>query len=434
MITSIPPLFPLKPSLNGRYLIDQASQPFLYHAETAWRMPQRLEKAAIIEYLVDRQEKGFNSLHLHSINKEKEGPVNIFGASPFDPMDDVTCPNEAYWCNVDQVLEIGTQYGFLLVISAAWFGFQGTGWYPHLNPVSARWYGQFLGERYASFNNIIWILGGDYNPYEKIDTIRSMAEALKKTAPHHLLTYHGQPENPGAVFFHHDDWLDINLAYTYHEAYHQIQKEYMRQDPVRPIILGETGYEGEYYADFSWPPSFVRHQSYWAMLSGAAGTTYGSSQVWWFGDGWRDHLNKSGVRCMPYVHLFFNQRKWWELIPDIEHTFVIDGYGDFRGVDHQPAGENQPVNSTIVQLPSPYVSAARTPDGRLGIAYLPCTRSIRVNLDCLHEKVHAAWYDPCCGEYLPIHEFRTDGRRQQSFTPPAHNSSGDSDWILIFEE
>ena len=35
------------------------------------------------------------------------------------------------------------------------------------------------------------------------------------------------------------------MAYTYAASYLQVTKEYQRKDPVRPVILGETGYEDE---------------------------------------------------------------------------------------------------------------------------------------------------------------------------------------------
>ena len=46
---------------------------------------------------------------------------------------------------------------------------------------------------------------------------------------------------------------------------------------------------------------------------------------------------------------------------------------------------------------SDYVSAARTPDGRLVMAYIPEGQRIGVDLSGLATRVRARWYDPTNG-------------------------------------
>lgn len=45
--------FPLKISENKRYLEDQAGRPFLYNADTGWKLFNKLKKNEVIEYLID---------------------------------------------------------------------------------------------------------------------------------------------------------------------------------------------------------------------------------------------------------------------------------------------------------------------------------------------------------------------------------------------
>ncbi|MEJ7616266.1 MAG: glycoside hydrolase family 140 protein [Pyrinomonadaceae bacterium] len=405
------PVFPLKVSANKRYLVDQREQPFLYHADTAWRMAFRLRPIEVEQYLEHRQAQGFNTVHLHAINKEKEGTANVHGDQPFDPPGDITRPHEPYWKNLDQVVRAATGRGFLVVISASWFGYNGSGWRKDLTPEATRSYGRFLGNRYREFKNIMWIQGGDNNPGDKAEAAQALAEGIRETSPHQLQTFHAGPEHPSAEFFHQASWLDINLAYTYEPAYRQISAEYNRRARLRPIVLGETGYEGEANTGFPWTPYLVRRQAYWALLSGAAGHAYGSATIWHFGKDWQDALDKPGTRQMAHIKTLFAARPWHKLVPDQKHAALTAGY----------------------EAGATYASAARTDDGRLILAYLPTSRAVTINLSKLSGPTMARWYDPTDGRFHPIEgsPFANQGSKQ--FTPPEANSAGEHDFILVLE-
>ena len=57
------PTFPLRVSTDRRYLIDAIGAPFFIHADTAWRMPQRLTVAEARYYFDTRRAHGFNAVH-----------------------------------------------------------------------------------------------------------------------------------------------------------------------------------------------------------------------------------------------------------------------------------------------------------------------------------------------------------------------------------
>ena len=80
---------------------------------------------------------------------------------------------------------------------------------------------------------------------------------------------------------------------------------------------------------------------------------------------------------------------------------------------------------------SDYLTAARTDDGKLVIAYLPTSRTITVNMAELAGRAHARWYDPTRGTYSAAagSALRNMGRRQ--FTSPGENADGDDDWVLV---
>ena len=75
-------------------------------------------------------------------------------------------------------------------------------------------------------------------------------------------------------------------------------------------------------------------------------------------------------------------------------------------------------------LDNDYVTAARTPDGRLAVAYVPTGRTITIDRTLLAEGATAVWIDPASGarRTVPVDDtFRTPGR----------NAGGTEDWLLM---
>ncbi len=403
--------FPLRVSVNGRYLVDQDGAPFFYHADTAWRLPQRLDRAATRYYLDLCKEQGFTALHVHTINTEKEGPANQGGHPPFAPLSDITRPYEPYWRHLDTVMEEIAMRGFLIVASVAWFGAGGVGWRHHLTRDAAGSYGRFLGVRYRHLPNILWVQGGDNDPGAKAHIAHVLAESIKEVAPHHLHTYHAAAGHASARFFHHAAWLDVNMAYTYDEAYRQVRDEYRRPAPVRPIILGESGYEGEANTGFPWTPALVRRQPYWALLSGAAGHAYGGAGVWHFGAGWRTALDRPARRQMAHVRALFASRPWQTLQPTVDDTLLTAGRGEGAA----------------------YAAAARAADGSFAFVYVPTHRTLTIGLASLQGPVTASCFDPTDGSIRAVPDLAQQYGGARTITSPPRNSAGDEDFVLILD-
>src|SRR5207247_4793672 len=134
-------------------------------------------------------------------------------------------------------------------------------------------------------------------------------------------------------------------------------------------------------------------QEYWSLLSGATGQLFGNRYAWQFlcsqrdadGNcvgGWKDQLASPGATQMANVVALLSSRRWYELVPDQDHTVVTSGYGSFGADD--------------------YVTAARTPDGTLAMAFVPSARTITVDLGTLSGPVTARWYDPTNGTFTAI--------------------------------
>ena len=75
-------------------------------------------------------------------------------------------------------------------------------------------------------------------------------------------------------------------------------------------------------------------------------------------------------------------------------------------------------------LENDYATAARTPDGRLAVVYLPTRRTISVDPAAMAAGARAAWVDPASGARRPV-------AMSARFTPPGPNAAGDGDWLLV---
>ncbi|MBX9582094.1 MAG: glycoside hydrolase family 140 protein [Gemmataceae bacterium] len=409
----------LKVGEHRRYLVDQNGDPFFVLGDTPWFL-QKLPIEDVRLVMDDRKKKGFNTLFLELLDDSRIPSRDANGAVAFDPEKDITKPVEAYWRYADRVLDEAAARGFFVILSDLWYGYGDGLWMHHVTPESAAVYGAFLGERYKRRTNLMWMHVGDRNPDDRLaECARVLARQIKKAAPHHLHTAHLQHEFASARTFHADPWLDVNMAYTYGPAYTHVRPEYQRKDPVRPVVLGETGYEGEpnaihllpdAKAGDLWTPYRIRRNAYWAILSGAVGYC-GGTKLWLYEKNWKDVLQARSTTEAGLIGKAVAGRAWWKLVPDADHTFATAGYGTWTGAD--------------------YATAAVAPNAGLGMVYLPTPRAVTADLGRLKGRLRARWFDPTAGTTRDIDGPLANETRE--FTPPGKNAAGEPDWLLIVE-
>ena len=94
---------------------------------------------------------------------------------------------------------------------------------------------------------------------------------------------------------------------------------------------------------------------------------------------------------MQHFNNLFAPRRWWELVPDVDHAVVTDGIGEFRGLDT--------------------CTTAIAPDGRLAIGYLPSARTITVDFGVFADTgpVEVTWFDPITGATTAAGTFEATG-------------------------
>ena len=180
--------FPTSVSANGRYLVDQAGQPYLMQADSAWCLPNQLTAAQADQFFANRATEGFNTVLITWACGSYEGfPANgatFDGLTPFNS-GSWSSPNTAYWSRFDQYVASAEAHGLELLVDTDTGSF--------LNQMKTqgatvmRGFGSFLGARYASAPNVMWMQGNDYDGGSD-DVVLAVADGIRSAAPVQLQT------------------------------------------------------------------------------------------------------------------------------------------------------------------------------------------------------------------------------------------------------
>jgi chitodextrinase len=418
------PAYPLKVSVNHRYLVDQDNVPFLLMGDSPQALTVNLSEAEAEMFFADRQANGFNGAWVNLLCGTYTGgrpdASTYDGILPFTTPGDISTPNEIFFARVDHMINLAEKHGIVVVLDPA-----ETGSFLSVllqnGLAKSRDYGRYLGTRYRNFDNIVWMSGNDFqswpNPGDDA-VVREVALGIRDTDHRHIHTV--ELDYPVSGSLDDPSWqpiIELNASYTYYPTYAQVLLDYDRPD-APPTFMVEANYEFEHNAGDLGTPQILRRQEYWTLLSGAAGQLYGNGYTWPFVNGWQSHLDTPGSAQIAHVNALFGPRPWFNLIPDQKHTAVIAGNGTFA--DTGSLGSND------------YLTAARTPDGALILAYMPTIRTITVDMSKLGSPADASWYDPSNGTYHPIGSSLPNSGTH-AFAPPGNNNDGDGDWILVLQ-
>jgi hypothetical protein len=279
-----------------------------------------------------------------------------------------------------------------------------------------------VAERFQDLPNIVWMAGGDYFPKADdpargsdvdhcIDAMMAGVRATGDGRPFSIQL--GYPKSVSTDNPYWADRVSWNFVYSYLPTYRAVLDAYART-PTIPAVLGEANYERENNDEDTADTTdqTLRRQLLWALTSGAAGTFYGSDD-WEFHEGWETRLDTPAVDQLDRLRRLFAEQQWWRLVPDVERPLVTAGRGTLLTDD-----------ARMDVLDNDYVTAARTPDGRLAVVYVPTSRTITVDRTALADDVVATWVDPASGERRTVAVTDT-------FTTPGRNAGGDDDWLLL---
>jgi|GEM_PF-584347 len=425
------PAYPLKRSFNDRFLVDQWGVPVMIVGDSPQSLFVNLSTNQSSQFFADRARYGFNTLWVNLLCGTYTGgraDASTFdGTRPFTAMVpstgsyDLTTPNEAYFARVDQMVRQAGDEGIQILFDACETGsFLSVMLDNGSNSCFA--YGQYLGERYKNFANIIWMSGNDFQTWQTpIDDQVARAVALgildrdtnhlQTTELNYTLSSSLDDTNWGGI-------LGLNGADTYFPSYAQLWKDYNRPNYL-PTFLIEANYEFENLQGPVTTAPILRQQEYWTMTSGACGQLYGNHYTWPFLDGWQGFLDTPGAAQIKIMEEFFDGRAWFDLVPDTNHVVVVSNYGTYSDSSH--VADNS------------FLTAARARDGSLAIIYTPALRAFAVDMAQLSGPAVTRWFDPSSGAFIEIAGSPFANRGVLTFTPPGNNSDGDGGWVLVLE-
>ncbi len=429
----------VKVSKNGHYFQAANGSPFFWLADTGWLAFKKLDREALNTYFEDRKNKGFNVIQIMTMHSEEM--VNIYGDSAV-VNNDVSKPlvtegsrfenpdEYDFWDHVDYALDLAEDKNLFLALVPIWGTSVKAG---KVNLEQAKAYATFLGDRFKSRENIIWLNGGDTPGEENKAIWNAIGNILHAKNPEWLITFHPFGRTDSSDHYHHEQWLDFNMFQSGHRRYDQettgrmyAQDNYkfvnvdFNLKPTKPTLDGEPSYEGIPQGLHDtlqplWNSDDVRRYAYWSVFAGGAGFTYGHNAVMqMFSPGdkpaygnkkaWTDAINDPGGKQVHHVKDLILSFDYFNRIPD--QTLVVN-----QGEKYQ------------------YMAATRGND--YALIYTYTGRKMIIQMGKIEgAEVKASWFNPRNGESTSIGTFHNNGTL--NFDPPGDPKDG-NDWVLVLQ-
>jgi len=450
-----PVSFPVKPSSNSRYLVDQNGTPFPVLGRASWFVIS-LSPTDYQTYFSDTLSRGYDAIEMIALTHDSRAnhpPFNGHNDMPFlkrldgaawtgsltysnasTAAPDMTTPNEAYWSYLDTFLAYCDAHGILVFMFPAYVGHADTdqGWMPELlanGATKVQSYGAWIANRYKGQKNLVWMMGGDQGtgsyPFSQaqVDVERALLNGIKSVAGQQSTQFSAEwaSQSIATEEPNFGSSMTLNGDYSSNGDVSNYGRQAYSHNPAIPSYLleepyDEEGNDGNGYNSNATQP--VRRFQWWGWLSTVGGYITGNGYVWPFNQGWMNHLNTQCAKDMKVLNAFIGSIPWYQLVPSGlagMKTLVTAGAGNVSD-----AG---------------YVASAATPTGSLLLAYVPPahTGSITVDMTALSGAAQARWFNPTSGSYTAISGSPFPNTGTHQFTPPGDNGTGNSDWALVLQ-
>jgi hypothetical protein len=381
--------------------VDDEGKPFFWLGDTQWELFHALTPEEARTILERRKQQGFSAIQV-MVAGAGEGKLPSATGEPPWRGNAPSSPNEAYFRNVDRVMEAARETEMILVPGVYHVRQKAL-----LTTANARQYARWVAQRYADVPNIIWSMYPAAEP-EFVPVLGELAAGLREgDGGAHMITVHPDPSPASSSFIHEEGWLDFNSMQTWRDVkliYPMVVHDYGLK-PVKPVLMAEGAYEAGSEYRFDVTPLWIRRQAYYSYLAGGH-HTYGHNDCWRVLRTWKQALDAPGaVQMGTLKRIFMARREWWLLVPD-QSVFASGG---------QTEGD-------VLRL------AARHRDGKWAMIYLAEKASFSVNMDKVAGAgVSASWVNPKTGDAVPAGSLPNSGQR--SFSTP----DGWEDALLILE-
>jgi hypothetical protein len=167
-LSPVKPAYPLKASANNRYLIDQDNVSFLMIGDAPQTLIANLSQAEAAAYMANRRTYSINTLWIDLLCNFSDGcnkdATTFDGIAPFTVAEDLSTPNPAYFQRADEMINLAANNGMVVLLNpietSRWLDILRTN-----GTAKAFAYGQYLGNRYKGFPNIIWMHGNHFQSW-----------------------------------------------------------------------------------------------------------------------------------------------------------------------------------------------------------------------------------------------------------------------------
>jgi hypothetical protein len=396
----------LRMSEAKRNIIHANGRSFLMIADTPWALPWRGTVESVTEYAVNRQDRGFNTALLMSLqpDRDAEGPVSRTETGGFDvafkDLKDghINYPVPSYFQYLDTLRNILVDHGIVPVFQPVfhgfgWKGLNVLGW--NMEPSEYARYSRYLVARYGA-GPAMWLVGADSDG--RYPTVEAGGEEIEKWDAYRQPTgIHYSPSDDYVPawwnseetyvphlnkMFQDAQWLDFQWCQTGHGGEHLTHKvERMFENrPVKAVANGEPTYEGirDPLNAAGW---WQGHEAWMQFTSGGTmGIVYGAGGLW----NWKLSADEPG---WPE---WANSKASWQDAIQLPGSVYVGYLGKaLAGLDITDIEKRPDLAGGKYCLAKP---------GELYIVYLP--EGGTVNLMEVSSGMLYSWFDPVSGEFV----------------------------------
>ena len=260
------PVWPVKVSDNGRYFVDQKGSPVFWLGTTQWQLFREYTVEDARTILEKTADKGFVFAQVMLMGVGDGTKPNVYGQKPWINDNPLT-PNEAYFKNVDAVLQIARENNVNISMTLYHQRYR-----KHITVANGRAWAKWLAQRYKDVPNIVWSMTPEAKQ-EFVPVLRELAAGLHEgDGSAHLITFKPDPAPYSSSFIHDEKWLDFDCMQTWKSVeliYPMVTRDY-NLTPVKPVLMAEGAYEQGSEYGFDVTPLWIRRQAYYSYLADKA--------------------------------------------------------------------------------------------------------------------------------------------------------------------